>query len=186
MRVNHSLFGEIVYHCPDVQWTGRCRLPTFAEYGREANGALEDPNADFRQGAFPLTIQDDEGSGPSPEQESAFRYLTEHEPQVCQIVMTELLARYRSESAGWDWLRQRRSRAARWVAKWVLPPDYKTTDELRPVARCTGVEISAESTLVYAFVAFSFETADNMEVEHGLSVVFHPQKGAIWGDASAI
>src|SRR2546427_5172490 len=111
--MTHPLFGEIVYHRSDVQWTGRCRLPTFAEYGREANGSLEEPNADFRQGAFPLTIQDDEGSGPSPEQESAFRYLTEHEPQICQAVMTELLACYRQFYGNWDWVRRRQSRAAR-------------------------------------------------------------------------
>jgi hypothetical protein len=184
--MNHLVFGEIVYSKHDTQWTGRCRLPTFAEYGREANGSLEEPDADLRQAIFRLDIQDYEGNGPLPEQENVFGYLMEQEPQVCRIVMTELLAMYRHHYGSWAWLRNRKSRAAKWVARWLLPPDYKTADDLRPVVRCTEVEISSASTRVYAFVAFYFETADYMEVEHGLSVVFHPQKGAIWGDASAI
>jgi len=184
--MNHPVFGEIVYSKHDSQWTGRCRLPTFAEYGREDNGSLAEPDAVFKQGLFELTLLDASGNGPLPEQENVYGYLMEHEPQVCQAVMIELLTAYREYYGNFDWIRRRQSRFARWITKWALPPHYTTTDELRLVVRCTGVEISSDSTLVYAFVGFHFKTADNMEVEHGLSVVFHPQKGAVWGTRSAI
>lgn len=186
--MHHPVFGEIVYQGDDACWVGRCRLPAFAEYGRAAEGGLDEPDADFLAGFFPLTVYDDSGNGPSPEQESAFRYLVGNEAAVCRAVMTELLSCYRSlYGANWDWARRHeRSWLVGWLARSLLRGERRTVDDLRPVVRCTGVEVSAGSVGGYASLGFGFDSADSLDPEHGIAVVFHPDRGTFWGDATAV
>jgi hypothetical protein len=187
-NMHHDGFGEIFYQEDDQVWLGRCHLPAFAEYGVPADGALEEPNADLRDGFFPLTIQDPAGGGPSVPQANAFRFVERNEQDVCRAVMSGLLECYRSYYGPvWAWAKERRrSWLLGWLARWLLEGEHTCPEDLKPVVRCTGVELSSLYRGDYAYAAFQFDTADGLDVEHGVSVVFHPEKGASWGDASAI
>jgi hypothetical protein len=186
--MNHDIFGEIAYQTDDQHWLGRWRLLAFAEYGVEAGGALAEPDADFRQGFFSLTIQDMMGNGPSPEQANIFRFVRQNEPEVCQAVMLALLGGYRSlVGPSLEWANRRRnSWLWGWLARWLLHGEYRNVEDLKRAVRCTGVELSYQRLGDSAYAAFHFDTSLGLDPEHGVSVVFHPTQGASLGDASAI
>jgi len=183
-----DVFGEIAFDEYDLEWTGSCSLPVFAEYGKLGpdDSSLSEPAPEFRLGRFTLSIQDDSGDGPSPQQANVFRFLLEHEPEVCVAVMTEVVNACDMRGGPIRWLQDRReSRLWGWLAR-LTGPEYKTPDDLKQAARCTGLEVSSEYVGAHAYLAFYFETMFGIEVEHGLSVIFHPEKETFWGDASAI
>lgn len=179
--MHHDAFGEISYQEDEQAWLGSCALPTFAEYGRDSeNAVLPELDDNFRKGLFPLTIQDDMGSGPSSQQANTFRFLRQNETDVCRAVMAELLTCL-TESLG----SQRTGGILGWLQR-RFGYELKTLEDLRPNVRCIGVEFSSSFVGEYAYVAFYFETIWGWENEHGLSVVFHPEKGTFWGDGSAL
>ncbi len=186
--MHHNVFGEIVYDEAAQAWTGACALPVFAEYGRPQpdNHMLSVPSPDFARGLFPLQIQDNERSGPTAQQANAVRYVREHEADVCRAVMTQLVEACDMKSGPIAWLQKRReSRWWSWLAR-LVGPEYKTPEDLKPAVRCIGLEVSSAFAGDYAYVAFHFETIFGTEGDHGLSVVFHPEKDVFWGDAMAI
>jgi Ankyrin repeats (3 copies)/Domain of unknown function (DUF6985) len=163
--MNHDVFGPISYKMRDQVWIGKCSLPRFAEYGSNPDEGQfwASEGDDFRQERFGLTIRDTTGDGPTKEQTNSFQYLKQNEAQVCEAVGAALL-----ESANYG----------------VDPPRYHAAADLKPIARCTGVEFSTEHIGTHAYCAFSF---DNIwEMEHGLAIVYHPDKGASWGDSTAL
>jgi hypothetical protein len=174
--MQHDLFGEITYDADDQLWHGRCSLPSFAQYDTDlADDDDELPEEEFRRGLFPLQIQDETGRGPSSEQEQAFRYLQENEPEVCRAVMSEVLASATAfmgkPGCAWGWARR-------------LAQGPQTLEDLRTALRCTGVEVSALHLGGYAYLGVEFLAY--WEIEHGLAVVYHPQKGTFWSDATAL
>ena len=187
--LHHNVFGAIVYSADECGWTGSCPLPVFAEYGKEGPDLqlLSDATPEFRKGAFALTIQDETAFEPNEQQCNAFRFLREHEAEVCQTVMSEVLKVKRDFGGNWvAWLRARRqTRVWGWLAA-LLGPEYKTLEDLKPAVRCIGLEISRHHFGTLAHVAFYFETGFGIETEHGFSVIYHPEAGTISGDASAI
>jgi hypothetical protein len=180
--MHHEVFGEISYDPDSPSWHGTCALPAFAEYGREPNKLTVDDDENFRNGIFPLSIQDYRGTGPTAQQANAFRYLQQNELAVRQVVLTELLASYHAQQ-GWA-KPEGRSRFWGRVMRWLGAKPYETIEDLKPAARCTAVEISAFYVGDLAYLGFYF--ASTWEVEHGLTVVYHPEKGAFWGDGIAI
>jgi hypothetical protein len=186
--MHHALFGDLSYQVDDCLWLGCCRLPAFAEYGRgSAAGALLEPDEEFPKGLFRLTIQDETGNGPSPQQVNAFQFLLRNESDVCRAVMAELLGLYRRDRSWVDRLeRYRPVPGLGRLVGWLVGEECRTPEDLRPFVRCTGLEISSAASGGYAYLGFSFETAWGWEIEHGLSAVFHPEKGARCGDASMI
>jgi len=186
--MHHDLFGEIAYNTDDRCWTGSCPLPVFAEYGKLApdDYRLSEPAPEFVLGVFALTVQDASGGGPAVEQANAFRFLKEHETDVCRAVMTEMINACNMRGGLLRWLNNRRaSRLWGWLAK-LVGPEYKNPEDLKQAARCLGLEISAQYHGSFAFIAFDFETMFAIEAEHGLSVVFHPELETFSGDRSAI
>jgi hypothetical protein len=183
--MHHEVFGEILYDEEDAVWRGRCSLPAFAEYGRPPCDVPDEPDEDFRRGVFPLTIRDESGAGPSPRQANAFRFLLQNEAEVCRAVAAQLLASYR---LGRDWEeRLKKYRDAPLLGRvvgWLIGKEAQTPEDLKPAARCAGVEVATLSAGEYAYLGFAFDTT--WEIEHGLVVVYHPQKGAPWGDATAL
>jgi hypothetical protein len=178
----HSDFGEIEYDRNGPYWVGTCKLPAFAEYGRDPHSMLNEPDEAFRSGVFPLKIQDYTGVGPSERQVHAFRHLLQDEPSVCREVMTDLLESYLESR---DWARTN----TRWpfwnrIVRWAAGKEYETIEELKPAARCIGVEVSSLCLGEDAYIGFEF--AADWEIEHGLAVVYHPTNGAFWGDGTAI
>src|SRR5262245_8512729 len=126
--MHHDVFGDIVYNREDQEWTGWCSLPAFAQYGRLAadNHRLSEPPPEFERGLFALSIQDESGGGPSNEQANALRHLVEHETEVCQTVVAELVKACDQQGGLLRWLNQRRqSRLWGWLAK-LAGPEYKT------------------------------------------------------------
>jgi len=188
MNVHHAVFGEITYDEDELSWVGRCRLPAFAAWSMQPNGALEQPGEDQRAGFFPLTIYDATGVGPSVQQGNTYRFVQQNEQDTCEAVLLALLDCYRSfYGSNWDWAKQRRdSRIWGWLARRLLQDAYEVPDDLKPVVRCTAMELSYLHVGAYAYAAFRFDTADGLDSEHGIAVVFQPDKGASWGDASAI
>jgi hypothetical protein len=186
--MNHEVFGEITYDADDYVWRGRCRLPVFAAFGKPpCHVVLEEPADDFRKGVFPLSIDDDTGAGPSPQQVSGFRYLVDNEADVCQPVMAALLESYRALHAWVERVKPYRdSRLWGWLARWVVgvSEQYQAPDDLKPAVRCTGVEVSSLSAGAHAYLGFTFDA--EWVIEHGVAVVFHPTHGTSWGDATAL
>jgi hypothetical protein len=186
--MHHDVFGEIAYNEDELAWAGSCPLPVFAEYGRLApdDYRLSEPAPEFGRGVFALAVQDDAGDGPSVEQANVFRFLLEREHEVCRAVMTALINACAMRGGLLRWLNERReSRLWGWLAR-LVGPEYKAPEDLKQAARCRGLEIASRHDGGYAYIAFYFETVFGIEVEHGLSVIFHPEKGTFWGDASAI
>jgi hypothetical protein len=191
--MHHAVFGDISYSPDEQAWTGSCVLPVFAEYGRVPPDyhLLGEPAPEFNRGAFALTIQDDTGDRPSEPQINAFRGLLTREREVCRSVLMELIDAYRDFSgtgtgALLDWLHnQRQSWMWGWLAN-LVGPAPEALEDLKQAVRCTGVEISCLYLGDSAYIAFYFETIWGLETEHGLSVVYHPDKGTFGGDASAI
>src|SRR5262245_52511243 len=186
--MHHEVLGDISYNKDIPAWTGWCALPVFAEYGRLApdNHMLSEASSEFNRGLFQLEIQDDTGNGPTQQQANAIRYLHEHEADVCRAVMMQLVEVCDMKGGPIAWLQQRReSRWWGWLAR-VVGPEYKAPEDMKQAVRCTEVEVSAAFAGDYAYVAFYFETIFATEVEHGLSVVFHPEKEPLCGDRSAI
>ncbi len=183
--MHHEVFGEILYDADDFVWRGRCSLPAFAEYGRPPCYLPDGPDEDFCRDVFPLTVHDETGAGPTPEQVNAFRFLLGNEAAVWRAVTAQLLASYR---LGRDWEgRLKKYRDAPLlgrVVRWLLGQEARTPDDLRPYARCVGVEIDTLTAGKYAYLGCAFNTT--WEPEHGLVVVYHPDKGAHWGDATAL
>jgi hypothetical protein len=181
--MHHEAFGEIRYDPNSPAWEGTCALPAFAEYGREPyHIELDEPDENFRNGKFPLTIQDYTGKGPSVQQANSFRHLQQNEQAVRKVVMTELLASYLAER-GWAKLDTQWPLWGRFV-RWLVGKQYETIEELKPAARCIGVEVSTLCVGDLAYLGFNF--AAEWEYEHGLAIVYHPVKGAFWGDGTAI
>jgi hypothetical protein len=179
----HNVFGEIEYDRNGPHWEGTCKLSAFAEFGREPRSALlDEPDEAFGKGLFSLRIQDYPGIGPLERQVNAFRYLLQEEQSVCREVISELLQSYR-ESRGLDgsdiiWTLWGR------IVRWVAGKPYETIEELKPVARCIGVEVSTLCLGEYAYVGFDFDA--EWKDEHGLAIVYHPTNGTFWGDGTAI
>jgi len=186
--MRHDVFGEIEYNADEQAWTGVCTLPVFAGYGKlpPDDHRIGEAAPEFARGQFALTIQDDEGIGPFPQQVDAVRFLLEHEAEVCDAVMTELVEACGQSGGMLRWLNARReSRLWGWLAR-LVGPEYKTADDLKQAVRCNRVEVSREYVEAYAYIAFHFDTIFGIESEHGLSVVYQPEIGASWGDGSAI
>src|SRR5262249_57400529 len=127
-------------------------------------------------------MQDETGAGPSLQQANTFQFLLQNGSDVCRAVVAELLGLYRRERSWVDRLdRYRPVPGLGRLIDWLVGEECRTPEDLKPFVRCTGLEISSAAAGGYAYLGFSFETAWGWEIEHGLSVVFHPVKGAWWG-----
>lgn len=96
--------------------------------------------------------------------------------------MTELLASY-LDQRGWA------NADTRWpfwnrIVRWVAGKQFETIEDLKPAVRCIEVEVSTLHSEDTAYLGFAFSA--DWDYEHGLAVVYHPTKGAYWGDGIAI
>jgi hypothetical protein len=186
--MHHDVFGDITYSPDDRAWSGWCTLPVFAEYGRLApdDYRLSEPPPGFDRGVFAITVPDAAGYGPSVEQANPFRFVQERETEVCGAIMMELVRACDMHGGLLRWLNERRdSRVWGWLAR-LFGPEYKVPESLRPAVRCLRLEVSSQCAGGYSYVGLFFETIFGTETAGGLSVIFHPQEGTFWGDASAI
>src|SRR5207302_7557158 len=137
--MRHDAFGDITYDQDDQVWRGRCALPVFAAYGRPPCDTLPDePDADFLQGLFPLTIWDYTGHGPSPQQVEGWHFLRQHEPAVCLAVMRALLESYGADRGWVERLKKYQdSRLFGGVVRWIIGQEFETPEDLKPAVRCT-------------------------------------------------
>lgn len=121
----------------------------------------------FKRGIFPLTVEDPEGKGPTPEQERAFREFIADEPGNVAILMNAIYESYRKASKDDPY----------WFE--ALPP-ITSPEALKKVLRCTDVIVSQYHLAGYAYLSFSFHCL--WDEEHGLGVLFHKDRVVEVGD----
>src|SRR5579862_1382143 len=107
--MHHNLFGDLQYVKDDQSWVGTATLRSFATFGESAY-ADEAERRQRQEGILPLTIRDEAGSGPSPQQVAAFEHVRAHEAAVYDAVLQALFTSYREYTESplsplWDRIR---------------------------------------------------------------------------------
>ena len=158
--MNGELFGDFVYSGDDECWEATRPLPLFAKLARSRFG---DPDDQPPPGQFPVQVADPEHSGPSAEQEAAYRHLLENEETLAETVLNALLSSLRDPC--------------------YADPSYpcyaiNTPEELVKVSQLTGVEIAREHHHGMAYLVFHVDC--DWEVEHGMNVIYHKDRPAAW------
>jgi hypothetical protein len=168
-----SDFGDLRYDKDDQLWTGRIRLPEFAKFGD-----LVRPESDVPGDSLPLAVNDPTGTGPDARQGLAVRHLIEHESEVLRVVLAALFDSYQQYTASplsgfWTWLGRRLG---------VKP--IESPDGLAVAAYFMSIEIAYEHV---AGMSFSlFHVSCGWEPEHGMMVVYHPDRPATWTTPEAL
>jgi hypothetical protein len=145
---------------------GFCRLPSLAGYGARLVEGSEVDARHFRKGVFRIEVRG-EGGGPLLEQTRALGHLLEHEDQVCTLVLRAVLDAYRAAYEDCH-----------------VERNLRSVGGLRPLVRCTRVEVARAHSGGQAYLGFHFQTG--WRCERGLCVVFHPQRGAWWDDSAGL
>jgi Domain of unknown function (DUF6985) len=169
--MDHELFGDLRYKRADQSWTGLVSLRQFAAFGEptyddEAEQRLR------REGFLPLVIYDPPGTGPSPHQEAAYRFLRDHEGDVFRATLSALFESYTEYTASpmsgiWDW-----------VGRWFGVKPIESPEGLAAVASFMGLEVAREYKRDVAYVIFNVDCG--WEPEHGMMVVYHKDRPATW------
>jgi ribosomal protein L12E/L44/L45/RPP1/RPP2 len=136
-----------------------------AEEERE-RAATEAAERRRRQGLFPFTVVDPTGAGPTPQQEAAFRHLTDNEAEVSQAVLEAL---YRSHQQYYE--------DERWRRICDLP-EIQSPAGVTAAAHLLGVRVCRESADGVAHLLFEVDC--DWEQEHGMCVVYRKDTGADW------
>jgi hypothetical protein len=131
-----------------------------------------------RDGVLPLVIRDPTGRGPSPEQELAFRRVRDDEAAVLRAVVAALFDSYRSYRAS-----PFGEHAAR-LQKWLGVASIASPEGLDAGAGFIEVEFAREHVGGAAHVLFGVDC--DWEVEHGMTVVYHPDRPATWTTPDAL
>jgi hypothetical protein len=118
----------------------------------------------LRHGLFPVLVGDADQSGPSPEQEAAFRHLVANEAMICQAVMDALYKWYQGIASD-EQLRRA-----------MGLPDIRAPEGLTAAAHLLDVTIVPQHQDGVSRLLFSADC--DWEVEHGSYVIYHPATGA--------
>jgi hypothetical protein len=167
-------------------WVGTIRLPLFdrCKVRWEVNAESITPLpaksvGKSRQGRFELVIEDPSREGPTAAQQAAVEHLQSHEQPLLDAVMRmafrECRAVYYPESLpplrGLDGdMRERRAL-------------FNTREGFEQLVRLTAVTVLRDEKRRVSYVSFDFFTP--LDVEHGISVLFHKTKGIGFAGAGA-
>lgn len=117
------------------------------------------------KGKFPFRLADPDESGPTPQQEASFRFLTDNEAVILSDVRDQAFASFK-EYYSQDYWRQMAA----------LKP-AETVDDLTDRFAVTDVEFSREHRGGFAHLVFHLSA--DWEDDHGLMVVFSPDTLAV-------
>jgi uncharacterized protein DUF6985 len=175
--MNHELFGDINYDNQDQQWTGQVNLRLFAMFGLDRYADDTDPQLRL-EGMLPLIVSDSEGTGPSPHQVAAYRFLLEHQADVFHATLGALFESYKEYTASpisgfWDW-----------VGRKLGVKPIESPDELAASATFTELQIGCEHRSGVAYLVFNVDC--DWEPEHGMLVVYHKDCPATWTTVDAM
>jgi len=124
----------------------------------------------FRRGEFPISIEIPDGDEPSTEQKESMRLFFGNEKQNLNDIFREILTDFRE--------------ASRSQPEWFSGlPKVKKIDDLKPLVRCTGLNISHYHFEGFAYIGLSFVC--EWDQEHGLGVLWHPTQGIVVGAEEA-
>jgi hypothetical protein len=173
--MDHDLFGDLQHDPANDEWTGSVALPRFAAFGEPT---FDDDADRRRQGILPLVVRDPTGTGPSPQQERAFRFLRDHEGDVFRAALDALFESYQEYTASplsglWE-------RVGRWFG--VKP--VESPSGLAGVAAFTGVEVARPYKNDAAYLLFAVNCG--WEPEHGMVIVYHQDRPATWTTIDAL
>jgi hypothetical protein len=127
--------------------------------------------ARYRQGVFPVVIEDPTQKGPSPEQEHAFREFVAKEADVVAAIMKGVFDQYCENRRGQpDWYK--------------MFPEAKTVTDLRKMLRCTEIHISEYHFKGVAYIGLYFDCI--WDSEHGLGVLWHQDHVVAVGDYDTV
>lgn len=125
--------------------------------------------ARYRQGVFPVVIEDPTNKGPSPEQERAFREFVEKERDVIAAIMKGILDQYRESRLGYpDWYK--------------MLPEPKTVADLRKMLRCTEFRVSEYHFKGIAYLCLIFDCVWSDD----LGVLWHQDHVVAVGDHETV
>ncbi|HEY8503922.1 MAG TPA: hypothetical protein VIL46_05030 [Gemmataceae bacterium] len=125
-----------------------------------------------REGLFPVNVPDPKREGPSPEQEAAFRYLLEHEGEVCRDVAAALFRSYEQYYADEHW------------RDLCSMPAVASPEGLTAAAHLLSLEVQRHYRDGFSYLVFPVQC--DWEQEHGMYVVYHPSRGAEWTTADGL
>jgi hypothetical protein len=175
--MHHDFFGDIRYDEADQFWMGWATLPLIAAFG-EAGSGDEVEERRRREAMLPLVVNDPDGAGPRPPQVAAFRFLLDHEADVFRAARQALFESYQAYTTSWMsgfWC---------WLGRRLGVKPIESPEGLEANARFTGVEVAREHTGDTAFLLFAAYC--DWEAEHGMMVVFHPDRPATWTTPDAL
>lgn len=141
--------------------------PRDAERAERRRARTEKRAARLARGRYPVRVADPDETGPTPQQEAAFRYLVENEAAVLAAVLGQVWESFRTFYADEHW---------RQVAG--LKP-AAAVEDLRGRFGITRVDVAREHRGGYSHLVFAVDS--DWQDEHGLLVVYSPDTGeAAW------
>lgn len=173
--MHHPLYGDLRYQQADREWTSMVVLRRFATFGQSSDDSEEEQR---REGLLPLLIHDRTGMGPTHEQETAYRFLRDHESQVFRQALGALFESYKEYttspfSAVWDWIGRR-----------LGVQLIESADGLAVAAHFTCLEITDEFRDGCAYLLL--DVVCDWEPEHGMLIVCHKDRKATWTTPDAL
>lgn len=176
--MHHELFGDIQYGPSDENWTGAVRLRQFAVFG-QTGFEDEEERRQRGDGMLPLTIWAAE-TGPTAPQETAYRFLRDHEADVFRAALGALFDSYKAYidppsplSPLWNWLGRKLG---------VKP--IESPEGLNAEAAFTAVEVAREHINGVAYILFNVYC--QWEPEHGMLIVYHKDRPTTWTTFDAL
>lgn len=141
--------------------------PRDEERARRRQEKIRRRTARLARGRYPVRVADPDGTGPTPQQEAAFRHLTENETAVLDAVLGQVWEAFRSAYADEHWRELTGLKPAESAA------------ELRGRFGITLVSVAREHRGGFAHLVFEIDS--DWQDEHGLLVVYSPDTGeAAW------
>jgi hypothetical protein len=174
--MRQELFGDLRYEPGDEIWTGAVRLRQFAQFG-ETGFEDQDERRQRDDGILPLTIRAAE-TGPTAQQEAAYRFLRDHEADVFRAALGALFESYKA------YTHSPLSPLWKWLGGLLGVKPVESPEGLNTQAAFTGVEVVREHINDVAYILFDMSC--DWEPEHGMMIVYHKDRPATWTTVDAL
>jgi hypothetical protein len=192
--MEHPVFGSLEY---STEWEGEISVPFFAAYDHPPDPMLGEympswKHEQVKEGFFDLVIQDEEGTGPTQEQQRAFVHFQKNQIVICSAVVAAILQYYEEQYQNRELLTHGLTKAD----IEALFPAIEGIEGLKGLIRFRTLSVlegmgqwDLEGTKPetwaklnnWALLGFAFSCT--WDAEHGLGVVYHRDKVVRVGDS---